>query len=292
MTTLNGSLTITVVDAKDLVSRDTITKNDPYAVISLGGGLSKGLGSLLSGGGLSGLSGQSFRTKTINGGGKAPQWNESYTFTLKSVSTDSHLHVKVYDSDTLVDDSIGNVNIPLSELLSNNNQGKKFYQLVEKDHSRRIAGYIGLSAKFDIPGMETKSQTQYQQPQTQFQQPQTQYQPYMGQPSQSAPIVINFTGGYPQQGYTQPQQGYTQPQQGYTQPQQSYTQPQQSYTQPQQGYTQAQQGHTQPSYAPSQQSYPPAQAPSQGQYFHQPQQGYTQQPQGFSQPAYQPYRQY
>jgi len=293
-----------VVDAKDLNDEDLITKQDPYCVLTLGGGglLTKGLG-LLSGGGLTSLSGETFKTKTHNSGGRNPKWNESYTFTLNGARSDTPLRVKIYDKDVVSDDSVGRCKITLSELLQNNNKGKKYYQLVEKGHSRRIAGYVGLIAKFDIPSMETKVTTQSQsQPQTHYQ-PQTQpsyTQPQGWGPAPSAPsapssqpIVINLSGG----GYSQPQQSY--PQQSY--PQQSY--PQQSYAQqsyPQQSYPQ--QSYPQQSYSqPSQQSYgqqqgyfPPQQGstqqPSQG-YFHQPQQGYTQQSQG-PQPAYQPYRPY
>lgn len=144
--TMNGNLTVTIVDAKELNKEDHLTKQDPYCIISLGGG---GLKGLLHGGGTK----QRYRTKTHNRGGTTPHWNETHTFNLNGFKSDAKLRVAVYDKDLIKDDSIGVAKIPLSELFENQSRGKHYYQLVEKHHSRRIAGYVGIIAKFDGAGM-------------------------------------------------------------------------------------------------------------------------------------------
>jgi len=149
---MNGNLTITIVDAKELNKEDHLTKNDPYCKVSLGGGL-KGL---LHGEGTK----QHYKTKTHGSGGANPVWNESHTFNLNGLKSDTKLRVAVYDKDLIKDDSIGVAKIPLSELFANQSKGKHYYQLVEKHHSRRIAGYVGIIAQFDgagIGGAETKT---------------------------------------------------------------------------------------------------------------------------------------
>jgi hypothetical protein len=290
MTTLNGSLHVTVVDGKELNSEDFLTKQDPYVKLSLGGGLTSGLiGSLLSGGGLSGLSGESFKTRVHKSGGRNPSWNETFTFTLNGVRPDTCLNVHLWDQDLGPDDSIGKCKIPLSELLENQGKGKKYYQLVERGNSRKIAGKIGLIAKFEGTGMETKvPQTQQgstygtstSRPPAAWTQPQPQgYGQPQGYTQSGQPIIINLYGQPQQQGYSQPQQGYGHSQQSYSQPQQSYSQPQQSYSQPQGycpqgGFSQTQGGFSQPQGG-----------------FSQPQGGYGQQPPYQTYQPYQPYSQ-
>jgi hypothetical protein len=136
---MDGNLTVTVVDAKDLNKEDHLTRNDPYCYIRIG--------SILKG------TRQKFQTKTINGGGNNVTWNETHTFKMSGLKSDSNLRVAVYDKDFIKDDYIGLVKIPLSELFANQSKGKHYYQLTEKGHDRRIAGYIGIIAKFDGAGV-------------------------------------------------------------------------------------------------------------------------------------------
>jgi hypothetical protein len=259
MTILNGKLTITVVDAKELNSED-LTFQDPYVKVTLGGGISGGIGSLISGKGLGGFTGDHFQSKVDKMGGKNPKWNESHTFNLKGVKNDTILNVELWDQDIGLDDAIGRAKIPLSELLENQHKGKHYYQLVERGDSRKIAGYVGLIGKFDLAGEKKSGDVVHQGVAQGYSQPQQSY-PQQGYPQQ----------GYPQQGY--PQQGGSQGQ-GYGQGcgQGGFQGGQQG------GFQGGQQGGFQG-------GYPPQQG-----YFQQPPQGYTQQPQGYSQPAYQPYQ--
>ena len=48
------------------------------------------------------LDGQKFQTKTIDGGGKKPVWNEETTF--KVANTASQMSVTIYDEDNFSND--------------------------------------------------------------------------------------------------------------------------------------------------------------------------------------------
>jgi len=237
MTTLNGNLTLTIVDAKDLNSEDLFGQ-DPYCKVTIGGGgegIKEGFKSLISGGGiggvLKGFEGDAWKTKVHKNGGKNPQWNEAHTFPLKDVKPDTLVCVHLMDEDMGADDSIGIAKIPISEFLENQTKGKHYYQIVEKGDKRRIAGYVGIAAKFEGSGpsiFETKagisqsypSQQSYSQPQQGgWQGPSQQgWQGPQGYGSQQG--YGSGPQGYPQQGFGsqqgwQPQQGGWQPQQGY-----------------------------------------------------------------------------
>jgi len=230
MSNITGNLTLTLVDAKDLVSEDLVCQ-DPYCKVSLGGGIGGGLKALFSGGGLSGFDGNSWKTKVDKMGGKNPKWNESHTFSLKDVKPSTTFNVHLMDQDMGPDDSIGVAEISMQDFLDNQTKGKHYYQLVEKSHKRKIAGYVGIISKWEGSGdFKGSSGQQQQQSYSQAQE--------------------GFSQGGLQQGY--PQQGYQPQQQGY-QPQQQGYQPQQ------QGYQPQQQG-----YQPQQQGYQPQQYPQQG----------------------------
>ncbi len=55
-----------------------------------------------------------WRSKTIKGGGKNPNWNEKRSFDV--IEGDDRLQVQVYDEDTVRDDLIGSVCIGLMYL--------------------------------------------------------------------------------------------------------------------------------------------------------------------------------
>jgi hypothetical protein len=136
---MNGNLTLTIVDAKDLNSEDHLKRQDPYCKLTLGG--------ILKG------TKQTYKTKTDSRGGRNPVWNETHTFDLNGLKSDSNLRISLWDKDVIKDDSIGIAKIPLSELFAHQSKGKHYYQLIEKHHDRRIAGYIGIIAQFDGAGI-------------------------------------------------------------------------------------------------------------------------------------------
>eukprot|EP00456_Euglypha_rotunda_P063586 TRINITY_DN5384_c0_g1_i2.p1 TRINITY_DN5384_c0_g1~~TRINITY_DN5384_c0_g1_i2.p1 ORF type:complete len:122 (+),score=14.54 TRINITY_DN5384_c0_g1_i2:217-582(+) len=100
MTTFNGTLDVTISDARNL-EQQRLSKQDPYCILSLG---STGPKSLIEG---TGLLKETYKTKVQNGAGQHPVWNESHTFNLKNMKLDSRLKVKLYDKDTIKDDYIG-----------------------------------------------------------------------------------------------------------------------------------------------------------------------------------------
>jgi len=265
MSNLTGTLTLTIIDAKDLNNEDLFVQ-DPYCKISLGGGMGEGLKSLLSGGGLTGFEGDHWKTKVDKMGGRSPKWNESHSFHLKDVKPDTVFNVHLMDQDMGPDDYIGVAEIPIRDFLENQTKGKHYYQLVEKGHARKIAGYIGISSKFEGTGggsggsglmFQTLKNLTHKEgkevPQQGYSGPQQGQQQggWQGQQQQGGWQGPPQQGGWqgPQQGGWQgpPQQGGWQgpPQQGGYGPQQGGWQgPQQGGWQqqqqpPQQGYGQS-----------------------------------------------------
>ena len=57
---------------------------------------------------------QSFKTETLDGGGKTPVWDETFTFEVKSLTDD--LTVVVQEADPVNDDEVGQIKIKLTEL--------------------------------------------------------------------------------------------------------------------------------------------------------------------------------
>ena len=57
---------------------------------------------------------QEFRTETLDGAGKTPEWNE--TFTIEVSSMTDELKVEVHEADPINDDEIGQISIKLNEL--------------------------------------------------------------------------------------------------------------------------------------------------------------------------------
>jgi len=128
---LNGRLTITVVDGKDLSEKD-IGKQDPYCKLHIGS--------------------EKYKTKTHQRGGRTPSWEQAFLFSLKDVKTSEPLHIVCLDEDTIIDDTIGRVDIQLTQLLAARGKGKTYFQLVDKDNFKKIAGYIGLVVEFEGTG--------------------------------------------------------------------------------------------------------------------------------------------
>jgi len=99
-----GTVTISVVEAKYLPKMDKHTKCDPFAVITLGKSHK--------------------RTKTVKKT-YAPEWGESFTLTYnESDATPSEVLIELWDEDVAkTKEYIGHVEISLAELMSDDFQG-------------------------------------------------------------------------------------------------------------------------------------------------------------------------
>jgi len=145
-TTFNGNLTVNIADAQ-VNETQHLSKQDPYCIITLG---SSGLKRMMEG---SHLGKEKYKTKVHNGAGTHPVWNEEHTFNLKNMKMDSHIKVKLYDKDTIKDDSIGVARINLDELLLKDKKGVQYYPLYKKgtlgQSTAKPIGQVGLGVVFD-----------------------------------------------------------------------------------------------------------------------------------------------
>eukprot|EP00759_Apiculatamorpha_spiralis_P011184 PhF_6_TR18611/c0_g1_i2/m.27196 len=255
-----GKLSVTIIAARNLSSKDTFGSGDPYVIASVGP--------------------RQFRTSVKKGAN--PVWNETFTFQIADAQSEQ-LVLKVMDSDMVSDDDVGSYVLSLSalvrgqpsehwHLLQRAKQGELNVRLVAEDF-----GLLPQQAPVQQQVLPGQPQVQYvQQPQVQYvqqPQPQVQYvqvppaQPGYGapQPGYGAPPQAAY--GAPQPGYGAPQPGYGAPQPGYGAPQPGYGAPQPAYGAPQPGY-----GAPQPGYG----------APPPG--YGAPQPGYGAPPPGYGAP--------
>jgi Ca2+-dependent lipid-binding protein len=89
---------VTVIEAKDVPKMDTVGKCDPFCFVAL-------VGSRLV-----------YRTRIMKKT-YTPVWNETVSFLLTNPNTDV-LTILLKDEDMIVDDAIGNVDIPLAPYLN------------------------------------------------------------------------------------------------------------------------------------------------------------------------------
>eukprot|EP00456_Euglypha_rotunda_P065279 TRINITY_DN558_c0_g1_i6.p1 TRINITY_DN558_c0_g1~~TRINITY_DN558_c0_g1_i6.p1 ORF type:complete len:229 (-),score=40.74 TRINITY_DN558_c0_g1_i6:18-704(-) len=129
---VTGKLTITVHEGKELTDKD-MGKQDPYAKLILGKDKQK--------------------TKTHKKGGTKPRWDQTFLFTIPDYDLKEKLTLEIWDEDTLSDDKIGRAYIGLDELVEKaNNEDGFWFQVVEFDDKRKIAGYIRISVKVEGKG--------------------------------------------------------------------------------------------------------------------------------------------
>ncbi|KAJ8506852.1 hypothetical protein OPV22_007738 [Ensete ventricosum] len=133
---------VTLISAKDLKDVNVFSKMDVYAVVSIAGEPRS-----------------SQRTPTDHNGGKSPSWNATLRFYVPvdpAAAGRLVLHVLLRAERTLGDRDVGEVNIPLKELLgddggkpSPSSSGPQFisYQ-VRKTGSGKPKGVLNLSYKF------------------------------------------------------------------------------------------------------------------------------------------------
>ncbi|KAG0451888.1 hypothetical protein HPP92_026256 [Vanilla planifolia] len=133
------TLELTLISAKDLNDVNLISKMDVYAVVTIAGDHRT-----------------KQRTPTDHDGGKNPSWNSTLRFPVPvepSAASQLVIHVLLRSERALGDRDVGEVHIPLKELLDSHKDGSKFvsYQ-VRKPSSGKAKGVINLSYKLvDLP---------------------------------------------------------------------------------------------------------------------------------------------
>jgi Ca2+-dependent lipid-binding protein len=120
-----GNLAIIVNSAHFLHDQGIISKQDPYIMITIGD--------------------QTLKTKAKSNAGKTAVWNETLTFTdLGRLEFKSQtVLIRALDKDMIMDDDIGRVVIPLSELLSS--QGQREYELFTRGDLSKSVGRVLLT---------------------------------------------------------------------------------------------------------------------------------------------------
>jgi hypothetical protein len=132
MSKINGRLTVTLYEAKELHGED-FGKMDPFAKVE--------------------LCKQQYKTKVHKKGGDKATWGQSFTFTLLNVADTEVIHFQVWDEDLLSDDKVGRADLPLSSLaIHTDKKDGAWVQLVDFDNFKKIAGYIRIGVKFEGSG--------------------------------------------------------------------------------------------------------------------------------------------
>jgi hypothetical protein len=135
------TLEINVISARDLKDVNYISKMDVYAVVSISGVDSKQQPK------------QKTKTPVDRDGGKNPTWNFPIKFTIPETSlAENHLSLvfKLKCERALGDKDIGEVNVPIKELLDSAGDGKsmKFVSYQVRKPSGKPKGEINFSFKF------------------------------------------------------------------------------------------------------------------------------------------------
>ena len=121
-------LNVDVVEARNLLNTQTLGTQDPYAKVLLGGKMQK--------------------TKTHEDGGKSAFWNRRLIF---SYANEERAKVEVWNANTLSDDLIGHVDVPLAALRTPGSSANQWFDIFTK--SRKRAGQVHL--RMEITGWPT-----------------------------------------------------------------------------------------------------------------------------------------
>jgi Ca2+-dependent lipid-binding protein len=122
-----GELSLFVLQGRNMPNKD-VGKMDPYAKVTVGHAGHKG--------------GMVKKTKIIEKGGSNVSWDEVLTFPLDG--TQDLVTINVLDDDTVSDDPVGNVAIPVPDLLMNGGE-PQWYAL---QLHNKPAGEISISATY------------------------------------------------------------------------------------------------------------------------------------------------
>lgn len=124
-------LDITVVSADNIKNVNLMSKMDVYAAISIGG--------------------DCHTTPVHNGAGKSPKWNHCLTFFVyESVIKSSNLYVifKIMSRRILGDKEIGQVSVPVKDLLDRGDGGRRVVEYQIRTVSGKMKGTLKFSYKF------------------------------------------------------------------------------------------------------------------------------------------------
>ncbi|XP_021817070.1 elicitor-responsive protein 3-like [Prunus avium] len=118
-----GTLEVLLVDAKGLDNNDFLADMDPYVLLT--------------------LRTQEKKSNVVSGQGSAPEWNETFVFT---VSDDvSELHLKIMEKDNFsADDFVGEATISLEPIFTEGSIPPTAYNVVNQDKEYRGEIKVGL----------------------------------------------------------------------------------------------------------------------------------------------------
>ncbi|OVA14839.1 C2 calcium-dependent membrane targeting [Macleaya cordata] len=237
-------LEITVISAKDIKDVNVFSKMDVYVVASIGGDARTRQ-----------------KTPVDKDGGKNPSWNFPMKFTIDVAAAKQNRLILIFQlkaERTLGDREIGEVHVPIKELLDNLGDGKsnQFVSYQVRKPNGKPKGELNFSYKFGDKVTAPMGAPKGDEPVTAYPAPvgtSAPYPPPGGFPPPGAPGPYPpHAGPYhppPQTGYPPAMAGYGHPPQGGYPP----SQPGYGYPPPQPGY----------GYPPPQQGYgyPPVQQP-------------------------------
>jgi len=134
----NPGLGVKVIEGKDLKNVQTVGKQDPYVLITLGD--------------------QKVRTKEHNDGGTTPKWTDELHFFVNNPNIDqgeekqNAFTFEVIDANVVLDKPIGIASIPFSILAKAKGQGPKWYPVFRGTKEKENVGQISLSTEvYTIP---------------------------------------------------------------------------------------------------------------------------------------------
>ncbi|VFQ94637.1 unnamed protein product [Cuscuta campestris] len=120
-----GTLEVTLVNAKGLENTDFLSNMDPYAILT--------------------CRTQEKKSSVASGKGSDPEWNETFMFNVSEGVTE--LHIKLMDSDNLSnDDFVGEAKISLEPVFCERSIPQQAYNVV-KDGS--FCGEIRVALTFN-----------------------------------------------------------------------------------------------------------------------------------------------
>ena len=123
MKDLGGSLSITIIQGKLHRNTESLGKMDPFVELE--------------------YQDKKFTTKVVEDGHKNPLWNETFEIAIESLQDE--LKISCYDQDSLSNDLIGELSVPLSKLCSVNEQW------LNLDYKGKKAAEIMISSNYTPP---------------------------------------------------------------------------------------------------------------------------------------------